>query len=85
MSEVLCQVCGLPLPETRRWNQLYHAGACKKTAVHAINLASFYRRRWEKDIAKRYPHRRRDPLKLLHLDYAIAKLAELKRQNEAKP
>jgi hypothetical protein len=76
MSEVLCQVCGLPLPVTRRWNQLYHSGECKRYAVQKAK--NIFRRQYTVRcrIARRYPHRKKDPMKLLGMDYVKAKLAE---------
>ena len=80
MDEELCQVCGLPLPETRRWNQVTHPGQCARIyrQEYMLRYQPSYRAR--RHYLKRHPGRRHDPMKHLGLDYVDAKLAELLKE-----
>jgi hypothetical protein len=83
MDDDLCQVCGLPLPDNLRWDQSTHPGQCTRIArqeyMHNYKKNYIVRRRY----LKRHPGRRRDPMKKLGLDYVIAKLAEIEKENRS--
>jgi hypothetical protein len=70
----LCELCGLPLPEGSRWTRKYHKDPCAKiVAAERSRLANQKHNAKQREASRHVT--RRDPMKMLHLDYVLDKLA----------
>jgi hypothetical protein len=74
---VYCRYCRNPLPETRRWTQFYHAGRCQRLGHNRAHRKQYARSK-EKKIQSLTQKRKYDPMKLLHLDFALDRLKKEK-------
>jgi hypothetical protein len=83
MDDDLCQVCGLPLPEIRHWRMLYHKGRCAAIAAEENRIFKQSANIPHRHYLKRHLGRKRDPMKRLGLDYVVAKLAEIEKENRS--
>jgi hypothetical protein len=73
-----CQWCGEPLPAPHPYGQHYHVGICQKAAYHEQRIAQ-NRRRYERiKYRKKHGRWKKDPMKRLHLDFALDRLKENK-------
>jgi hypothetical protein len=74
---VYCRYCRNPLPKTRRWTQFYHVGRCQRLGHNRVSNRAYHARK-EARIQSLRSKWKVDPMKLLHLDFALDRLKKEK-------